>query len=202
MNIQELAKEAAGNWQHFKSFAWHDRHEVESPESWAIVYTHNRDSGLLDQSNADAIKERMAAFGEDVREESHGHWACGWVDGLAIRVYGPNGQITKAFEEWCAIEEELENYPVLDEEDYCEREYDATMENLGEALWQVWNRVRGEHYGDMPDDLAGDVYRWLGDNMPGELQGDSCDRGGYPSDASIEAALDALGYPEPEEIEG
>ena len=89
-------------------------------EEWAIVYTHNRDSDLLDQSNADAIDKALAPFTEgdspDVRAEHHGHWACGWIDGYAIRVYR-NGQITEAFRAYHALAARLADYPVLDEED-------------------------------------------------------------------------------------
>ena len=59
--------------------------------NWSIVYTHNRDSGLLDQCNAEVIAESLKPFSEaedpDVVFESHSHWAVGHVDGFSIRVY-------------------------------------------------------------------------------------------------------------------
>ena len=71
-----------------------------TPTNWAIIYTHNRDSRLLDLSNADAIAEAMEPFTEgddpDVVMESHYHWAVGHVDGFSIRVFR-NGEITDAF---------------------------------------------------------------------------------------------------------
>jgi hypothetical protein len=45
MTLEEAAKEAAGNWQRFESFVWFRDEEVDDPDNWAIVYTHNRDSG-------------------------------------------------------------------------------------------------------------------------------------------------------------
>ena len=131
LDLETAAREARGNWQRFDSFGWHDR--PEDCEEWAIVYTHNRDSGLLDQSNADAIDKALAPFAEgdnpDVRAEHHGHWACGWIDGYAIRVYR-NGQITEAFRAFHELAARLADYPVLDEEDFSRREYEATLENL------------------------------------------------------------------------
>ena len=62
MTLEDAAKQAAGNWQQFESFAWFRESEIDDPDNWAIIYTHNRDSGLLDQSNADAIAEAMEAL--------------------------------------------------------------------------------------------------------------------------------------------
>lgn len=195
-DLAERAAEAAGNWRKFDSFAWHDRDEVESPESWCIMYTHHRDSGLLDQSNAEAIKERMGAFPDDVRTEHHGHWAFGWADGLAIRVYGPDGQVTEAFKEWCAIQDELDNYPILDEDDFCRREYEDTMENVQDVTDRVWRW--SDRDGDMPEDLPGEVWQWLWDNDQSEVESRD-GGGGYPSDEAVERAIVALGYPAPVE---
>ena len=101
LDLESAAKEAAGNWQEFDCFSWHRQNDIESPEDWAIVYTHNRDSGLLDQSNAEAIAEAMEPFTKgrnpDVVAEHHISWLCGWVDGYSIRVF-KRGRITKAFQ--------------------------------------------------------------------------------------------------------
>ena len=84
LDLKDAAKEAAGNWQHFKCFVWYRDPEPKKPEDWSIVYTHNRDSRLLDQSNAAVIRKAMLPFTEgddpDVVMESHSHWAVGHVD--------------------------------------------------------------------------------------------------------------------------
>ena len=125
------------------------------------MYTHNRDSELLDLSNAAQIDAALAPFMEeegaaDVRAEHHAHWACGWTDGYSIRVYR-NGQITEAFRAYHALAVRLADYPVLDEEDYSRREYVATVENL-----------RSEGYDSdiyaPPEGWAGEVFRWLWDH--------------------------------------
>ena len=113
MDLEAAAKAAAGNWREFDCFAWHRK--PDHAENWAIVYTHNRDSGLLDQSNAAAIEEAMEPFPNgDVVAEHHHHWACGWIDGYSIRVYR-RGRITEAFNAYHALAERLANYPILDE---------------------------------------------------------------------------------------
>ncbi len=63
LTLEDAAKEAAGNWQHpGRASSGTESSELDDPDNWAIIYTHNRDSGLLDQSNADAIAEAMEPF--------------------------------------------------------------------------------------------------------------------------------------------
>ena len=35
MTLEEAAKEAAGNWQHFTCFCWHRTSELKDAENWA-----------------------------------------------------------------------------------------------------------------------------------------------------------------------
>src|SRR5437762_3076277 len=97
MTLEDAAREAAGNWQRFECFCWFRECEINDPDNRAIIYTNNRDSTLLDQSNADQITQAMEPFTDgddpDVVMESHDHWAVGHVDGFSIRVYR-DGQIT------------------------------------------------------------------------------------------------------------
>lgn len=136
LTLDDAAAQARGNWLKFDSFAWHDR--PDNAEEWAIVYTHNRDSDLVAQSNASVIEKALALFLEsdepDVVSEHHGHWACGWIDGYAIRVYR-NGEITPAFHAYYDLVASLEDYPVLDEEDLSRRESEASRES-----WDSWAR--------------------------------------------------------------
>jgi hypothetical protein len=55
MDLEEAAEQAAGNWREFDSFCWHRAQVIDDADNWAIVYSHHRDSGLLDQSNAAAV---------------------------------------------------------------------------------------------------------------------------------------------------
>ena len=100
LDLESAAKEAAGNWQHFDCFCWYRKRTSTTPTIGPFVYTHHRDSGLLDQSNAEVIAEAMEKFTKgddpDVVFESHFHWAVGHVDGFSVRVYR-RGRITEAF---------------------------------------------------------------------------------------------------------
>jgi hypothetical protein len=115
MTLEEAAPNAAGNWQSWTCFTWNRKHDLRDPENWSIVYTHNRDSGLLDQSNAEVIAKALTPFttGEDpdVVFESHAHWAVGHVDGFSVRFYC-DGAITDAFRTYHAICEQQADYSI------------------------------------------------------------------------------------------
>ncbi len=190
MNLEDAARNAVGNWKRFSCFCWDRLLQLDDPDSWAIVYTHNRDSGLLAQSNAAVIADLLRPFGvaenPDVVFESHSHWAVGHVDGFSIRVYRDGG-ITDAFRTYHDLSERLAEYPILDESDYCEREHDATLDNLVDAAW----RLKSQY--ELPDAWENDAYSWLSDNRPGSVENHD-DRGGYPSEDELRDAFDALGY--------
>ena len=67
-DVDSMAHEAAGNWKKFDSFAWYEK--PEDAEKWCVVYTKNRDSDCLEESNAAAIDEMMAKYKKDVRSEA------------------------------------------------------------------------------------------------------------------------------------
>ncbi len=190
MTLEDAAQEAAGNWKSWTCFVWDRERDIRDPDSWSIIYTHNRDSDLLDQSNADAIAEAMEPFTEgndpDVVMESHDHWAVGHVDGFSIRVYR-DGEITEAFKTYHDLMERMDGYPILDEEDYSNREYEATLENIGDAAWRV------KHEYNLPDGWESDVYSWLSDHRQSAVENRD-DQGGYPSENDLRTAFDALGY--------
>lgn len=189
LDLEDAAKHAAGNWKRFECFVWY-RDDLEDAENWAIIYTHNRDSGLLDQTNAQVIGKAMEPFTDgddpDVVMESHNHWAVGHVGGFSVRVF-KDGEITPAFREYHELAEAMDCYPILDEEGYSQLEYEATIENLAHCAW----RLKDEY--DLPDDWRYEVYDWLSDNDCGEIE-NTDDQGGYPSEESLQRAFQALGY--------
>jgi hypothetical protein len=195
MNIDDDAKEAVGNWKSFSDFAWHRESDINDLDNWAIFYTHNRDSRLLEESNADAINEAMEPFTDgddpDVVMESHRHWAVGHVDGFSMRVYR-DGVITEAFKTYHELMERLEDYPILDEEAYSNREYEATIENISSAAYGI----KGEY--QLPEGWESEVFSWFWDHRQRAVENRD-DQGGYPEEDDLRAAFDALGYAQTEE---
>jgi hypothetical protein len=190
ITLEDAAREAAGNWRSWTCFVWDRKYELADPEEWSIIYTQNRDSGLLDQSNAEVIAKALMPFSTgddaDVVFESHAHWAVGHVDGFSIRVYR-EGEITEAFRTYHTLSEQQADYSILDENDYSEREHEATLDNVVDASW----RLKSQY--ELPDGWDSDVYSWLSDHRPGSVENRD-DRGGYPSEAELQEAFDTLGY--------
>jgi hypothetical protein len=195
LDIEDAAHKAAGNWRHFDSFAWFRQRELQDPDQWAIIYTHHRDSGLIDQSNAAVIEKALEPFTEGadphVVMESHHHWAVGHVDGFSVLVFH-NGEITDAFRAYYDLAEQIDLYPLLDETDFSNREYEATLSNIEDATWRLKRRFH------LPDDWVGQVYSWLSDNDPSEIESRD-DQGGYPNEDALRAAFSALGFERIEE---
>ena len=190
MTVEEAASMAAGNCKTFSCFAWDRAHNLDEPDQWAIIYTSNRDSGLLAMSNANAIRKALERFTEgddpDVVFESHGHWAVGHVDGFSIRVFR-HGGITDAFKAYHELTERLAEYPILDETEYGQLEYDATLENIADSAW----RLKAEY--KLPDAWESYVYNWLSDHRQGAVENRD-DRGSYPEENDLRAAFKALSY--------
>jgi hypothetical protein len=182
-HYDDYAKELEGNWRKFKSFGWHD--EPKNGERWCIVYTSNRDSALCEQSNAAAIDKALAGFPEtECRSESHGHWAVGYVNGYAIKVRNDDGTYTGAFQAWCDLQLRLADYPLLDEDDHSQREYEATLEGIE----QVGRRMVRNN---PPPDWAGLCFDWFWNNDQSAVESRD-DQGGYPSDEQMKTCLAAL----------
>lgn len=188
LTIEEAAEHSAGNWQRFDCFVWWRESDVESPEDWMIHYTHHRDSGLLDLSNAEHIRQELDRFAADddpdVVFESHSHWAVGHIDGFSLRVFR-DGEFTDAFRTFHQLMESLATYPILDEDDFSEREYEATVENIVHAAWSLADDFQ------LPEHWQYEVYGWLSDNECREIECTG-DQGGWPSEDSLKRAMDDL----------
>lgn len=191
-DVESAAEKLAGNWKDFNSFVWHRASDLEDAGKWAVWYTSHRDAGLLAQSNEQVINKRLEQFTEaddpDLVFERHSSWLVGHMDGFSIRVFRAGGSITPAFEEFCRIKEDLDGYPILDESDYSDREYEATLENYREELW----RLRDE----LPEGWEGQVYSWFSDHGHDQFIENRDDQGGWAPKEKIVEALAALGlYP-------
>ena len=193
-HIEDAAKKAAGNWRKFQSFAW--RAKPDKPDDWAIFYTHNSDSSLVAESNAAVFQRTLQPFLDedepDVVSECHRHWACGWVEGYSIRVYDTEGEVTKAFAAYVELALALQEYPILDESDYSEREFEASLKNIEDIGYFI---ARDEL---SAEEWTPQVWNWLWNNDQGELENIDGD-GARPSESSVRTALEALGLAKEED---
>ena len=94
-------------------------------QDWCVVPCgRNRDSDCLTESNFHVALTRLEAAGDtaDVDVKRFGHWACGWFEIILVCPDSP------AYLEALAIVDGLEQYPVLDENDFSDRKHEAAQE--------------------------------------------------------------------------
>jgi hypothetical protein len=99
---------------------------------WRICLSVHRDSDTLDQSNFDAMRRALESAGEqnvDWTIEHCGHWAVGWINHLTVR---PDSACEAAA---LAMLARLDDYPVLDEDDWSARENDAILDTLADCIY-------------------------------------------------------------------
>jgi hypothetical protein len=187
MNIKwsdanEAAKECAGNWRKWHSFA--SGLDLTNPDNWFIFYTHNRDSRLLELSNAQVWTKIVEKYEYDIKEYNAFHFLVGWVEGYRVRVYRDykHTKLTPAFIKVCETFEKLESYPILDEDVYSQLELEATSDNLEQELRWVISR----HDLDVsPKDLVDQAYTYLSEHYNG-WDDNIDDQGGWPKTEHLE----------------
>lgn len=192
--IEKLAREMAGNWLSMDSFSWYGRDD-NVDHTWGLYHYVNRDSDLLTQSNAAQILEIMAPYIKrgTVTEQRFNHWACGWIDALAIRVYTKSGKTTRAFETfyediYCA----LENYPVLDDEHYTLLEQNTAYDNIKSALqYDISSKVENYDLLLLDDQIQYRVFDQIDGDNGAAYNHDG--QGFYPSENELITALLELG---------
>ena len=105
------------------------------PESnLLVVMTRSRDSDLLIQSNWNCAIKDLGGEGDNVEIHRFGHWFCGWWEALCVHK-GTEKETIAA-----EIAKALENYPALNEDDYCDLEAE-TANRYWEDLYDDKERV-------------------------------------------------------------
>lgn len=173
------------------SFMYHGRNDkMFETWSWGPCILH-RDSGLIEESNYHVlVKELELAEQQGIIEKDSysisraSNWAVGWSEHLSFQAVDAEGNPTRMFRWLRCWGDMLSNYPVADESDHSEREYEATLRNISYMVNPSWI----EH---LPDDWTSKVFGWLWENDQ-EQVANSEDRGGYPSKAAVEKAIVAL----------
>ena len=100
-------------------------------EGWYVFLGQHRDSDCLTRSNFQCGFERLKPLSTDLESEempsvqivSENHWACGWVEWIAIHESN-----APAIAEAEAMLESMDGYPVLDETHWSEMEFNEYLE--------------------------------------------------------------------------
>lgn len=158
------------------------------PDYYVLLGRH-RDSTLLTESNFECayamIKEIPCS---DTWDDNNGdtpeyqivrssHGAVGWIEFIGI-----HKDSIPYVEEGNRILDKLEYSLVLNDDDYSNRESEATWEGVKDSI----------RYAGYSVNRAEDVYQWLDANMPGELES-KYDTLRYPSESAIIACAKSLG---------
>lgn len=92
-------------------------------QDWAVLPCGlNRDSGCLDQSNFATAVTALGGESDTVEVHRFGHWACGWFEIIIVKPDTPQFALAEE------IENSLADYPILDDSDFSEREWDMVTE--------------------------------------------------------------------------
>jgi hypothetical protein len=93
---------------------------------WAGIDYH-RDSGVLDHSNYQVFHRDVVSENKDCfSSERMNHWAVGWVERTIVKVLVNDDAFCKTVE----VLDCLQEYAVLDDELYCEMEWEKNIEIL------------------------------------------------------------------------
>ena len=100
-------------------------------QEWLVApVSRTRDTGPFEESNFQAFLDGLGGEGDSVEVHRFGHWGPGWYE---IIIIDPKAEAIVALAQ--KMEDSLEDYPVLDEEDLSKREHEAEQQS-----WESWAR--------------------------------------------------------------
>ena len=138
---------------------------LDEQQHWLVLPCgRNRDSDPLDESNFQSAIDTLGGESDVVEIHRFGHWACGWFEVIIVQPDTPQADIAEE------IEAALADYPVLDEQDHSEREWDYATEvwnncfNLGEKVelckeYEV--SIFAARHDRIPNDNCGGLFDYL-----------------------------------------
>jgi hypothetical protein len=114
VQINALATEARNDYQ---ARPYYGPRPIE-PGAMSGGFAETRDSDALERSN---FRQALAAFeaeGVEVSIDHFGHWAVGWIDYLTVPI------TTTSIRILADLAARIESYPVLNDEDFSELEWE------------------------------------------------------------------------------
>ena len=124
----------------------------------------NRDSGPLEVSNFESGLRKMGGESDTVEIHRFGHWACGWFEIIIIDPESKQAIIAKE------LESAFMDYPVIDEENYSEKE-NAYVNEVWNDCFNLHEKIElcakygisifSARYNYAPQDDNGDLYEYL-----------------------------------------
>ena len=140
-------------------------------QDWLVVpVTQTRDSGVLDRSNFRSYLKALGGESDTVEVHRFSHWGPGWFE---IIIIDPTD--TAKVETAQEIADALEDYPIVDEDNYSELEYEGACNYWAQMpirervqyIQEARDRTRGHmsifaaRRDELPEDPAGRLYEAL-----------------------------------------
>jgi hypothetical protein len=107
-------------WDHPTGFDSNANFAGYKPTGY-VIYSRNRDSSILEETNFAAILDDLGGEGDSVRVIRHGHWACGWIEYITVDDTAPDALLDRCVE----IAKALADYPVYSDDRYSEAQWKA-----------------------------------------------------------------------------
>ena len=114
-------------------------------DNYFVLITHNRDSGTLEESNWRSIIKYLKKVKAHFRIVSFNHWAVGWIEEILIKESWKKSVIIGN-----EIRKKLEDYPIFNEEDFSDLEWDKARAMQEEIRTDINNLDPGDklYWGD------------------------------------------------------
>lgn len=131
-------------------------------QDWLVVpISRTRDSGPLADSNVDAALEILGGESDTVELHRFGHWGPGWFEMIIVH--------PDRYRDVEDIAAKLENYPVLNEDDYAEREWEQVCESWENLDMRSRIRILADNnvsiFAARRDEFPPDPYGHIYDRM-------------------------------------
>lgn len=123
-----------------------------------VFIGQNRDSDALTRSNFTCALEELGGESDTVKVISESHWACGWIEWIAI-----HESDTKALEVAESIVCALADYPVLNESHWSELEWTEASD--------FWAGMGIEERVDLCREAGVSIFAARSDAMPSDDSG-------------------------------
>lgn len=168
--------------------------------TWGIVTSIAPNiAEIIDESNWECFIKEMKTLETLTEEELYtierfASWASP-TENLMVKLIDDNGYPTIAAIKVLELLNRLADYPLLDEDDYSQRESDSDYQGNIDSIRSAMNSVM--LIDETPDNDTGIVWEWLYENDPQAIESASSGysgAGGYIADEPIYVALYCLGW--------
>ena len=174
INEDETVKRARQALTYPPDFGWWGREEMFHSWGWAGHDYIVNSGDLLNESNWFVISaELQERYPDDFEVVGVNHWAVGPMDRLTVRILiDPDGKIewdniTDAFKASMEWVDELEVYPVADESDFSEREYEQQIKDVTYEVGRFSDFLFIEDEEEFACDLISKLELWY-ESLPTE----------------------------------